>query len=71
MFNSFYPDFTGKSKDENFNATLHDWVNEERFLTFPKVTKGNLHQFFQINKYLVLVVLEENKLQEISHDMLE
>lgn len=63
--------FDGDSNEESFNTTLHEWVNEERFLTFPKVTRGNLHQYFQTNKYLVLAVLEENKLQEISSDMLE
>ncbi|KAL0271501.1 UNVERIFIED_CONTAM: hypothetical protein PYX00_008580 [Menopon gallinae] len=63
--------YEGDWKHENFNSSLHDWVNEERFLTFPKVTRGNLHQFYQINKYLVLAVLEENKLEEISSDMLE
>ncbi|KAK6630954.1 hypothetical protein RUM44_003126 [Polyplax serrata] len=63
--------FEGDYLSDNFNLSLHTWVNEERFLTFPKVTKGNLHQFFQISKYLVLVVLEENKLEEIPADMLE
>lgn len=56
---------------ENLNNSLYTWMNEERFLTFPKVTKGNISQILQTRKYLVFVVVEENKLQEIPADMLE
>lgn len=47
------------------NDTLHRWVNEERFAAFPKVTRANIHQISQTKKYLVLAVVEENKLNEI------
>lgn len=57
--------------DEQFlNKTLFDWVNEERFIAFPKVTRSNIYQISQTQKFLVLAVVEENKLNEIaSHEM--
>ena len=53
------------------NKTLHQWVNEERFLPFPKITRANLHQVVQTKKYLVLAIVEENKLSEIASHELE
>lgn len=50
---------------------MYNWINEERFETFPKITRGNIHEILQTKKYLVLVVVEENKLQEITPEMLE
>lgn len=57
--------------DEVFlNDTLFKWVNEERFMAFPKVTRSNIYQISQTQKFLVLAVVEENKLSEIaSHEM--
>ncbi|XP_063235483.1 LOW QUALITY PROTEIN: protein disulfide-isomerase TMX3 [Bacillus rossius redtenbacheri] len=73
--NSFHFINDGASLDdvayEDLNDTMHSWVNEERFTTFPKVTRGNIHQLLQTKKYLVLVVLQENKLHEIPAEMLE
>lgn len=58
--------------EESFlNKTLHRWVNEERFKTFPKVTRNNFAQISQTGKYLVLAVVEENKLEEIASSELE
>lgn len=56
---------------DNLNTSLYSWINEERFETFPKVTKGSINEILQTKKYLVLVVVEENKLQQIPTDMLE
>lgn len=50
----------------HLNESLHQWVNEERFLTFPKVTRYNMYQLKQTKKYLVLAVVEENKLSELQ-----
>lgn len=50
---------------------MYDWVNEERFETFPKITRGNINQILQTKKYLVLAVVEENKLMEIPTEMME
>jgi len=30
-----------------------------------------MHQYFQIEKYVALVVLQENKLEELPADMIE
>jgi len=48
------------------NSSLHSWIGKERFLTFPKISRENLYQLRQTRKYLVLVVVEENKLNEIA-----
>lgn len=55
----------------HLNTSMYKWINEERFETFPKITRGNINEILQTNKYIVLVVLEENKLQQISAEMLE
>lgn len=50
---------------------MYKWINAERFPTFPKITRGNIHQFFLTNKNLVLAVVEENQLEEVPPDMVE
>jgi thioredoxin domain-containing protein 10 len=55
---------------EYLNASMYEWINAERFATFPKVTSGNIDHLLQTKKYLVLAVVEENKLQEIPTEML-
>lgn len=50
----------------HLNESLFRWINEERFPTFPKVTRSNIHHIVQTKKYLVLAVVEENKLSEIA-----
>ncbi|KAK9731051.1 Thioredoxin [Popillia japonica] len=69
----FYPVESGSlSQDaEHLNTSMYNWINEERFETFPKVTRGNINELMQTKKYIVLVVVEENKLQEISPEMIE
>jgi thioredoxin domain-containing protein 10 len=54
----------------HLNASILDWINVERFATFPKVTRGNIHQILQTKKFIVLAVVEENKLLEIPTEML-
>lgn len=53
------------------NETLHQWISEERFMIFPKITRTNLAQLSQTKKYLVVAVVEENKLSEIASHELE
>jgi thioredoxin domain-containing protein 10 len=55
---------------EFLNASMFDWINAERFATFPKITRVNINQLLQTRKYLVLAVVEENKLLEIPTEML-
>lgn len=68
----FYPLALQKTEYDasHLNDSMYKWINEERFATFPKVTRGNINEILQTKKYIVLVVVEENKLQEISPDML-
>lgn len=58
-------------EEEFLNASIFNWVNEERFVAFPKVTRSNIHQISQTQKFLVLAVVEENKLSEIASHELE
>jgi thioredoxin domain-containing protein 10 len=52
------------------NQSLHTWIIQEKFLTFPKITRDNLYQLKQTKKYLVLAVVEENKLNElVTHEI--
>lgn len=53
------------------NTSIADWINQERFAQFPKVTRGNLNQLMKTRKFLVLAVVEENKLEEVPAHMLE
>lgn len=53
------------------NDSLGKWVNEERFLAFPQVTRTTIYQISQTRKYLVLAVVDQNKLGEITSHELE
>ncbi|XP_065349237.1 protein disulfide-isomerase TMX3 [Cloeon dipterum] len=53
------------------NESLTHWINAERFHTFLKVTRGNIHQTLASNKNLVLAVVEENKLEDIPAHMID
>ncbi|XP_017778082.1 PREDICTED: protein disulfide-isomerase TMX3 [Nicrophorus vespilloides] len=69
----FYSVDSGNSVADakDLNDTMYNWINEERFETFPKITRGNINDIMQTKKYLVLVVVEENKLREIPAEMIE
>ncbi|XP_050431974.1 protein disulfide-isomerase TMX3 [Adelges cooleyi] len=62
-----YP-FNAKEWDMDVNASLTRWVNTERFNTFVKVTRSNIHQVFETNKYLVLAIVEESKRPRVPLD---
>ena len=53
------------------NTSLYSWVTRERFPLFAKVTRGRFGKFLATNKYVVIAVVEENKLSEVSEEMLE
>ncbi|XP_065213681.1 protein disulfide-isomerase TMX3 [Planococcus citri] len=55
----------------SLNHSLHRWVNEERFPTFMKITRLNINSLMETNKFLVLAIVEENKVQEIPDHMKE
>ncbi|XP_014368865.2 protein disulfide-isomerase TMX3 [Papilio machaon] len=51
---------------EALNTTLDKWINTERFGFFPKITRANINHFMDINKYIVIAIVSENKLGEIT-----
>ncbi len=53
----------------NITQSLRQWVLRERFPKFVKVTRGRFSHLMSTNKLLVMAVLEENKLGEITPDM--
>ncbi|CRL00032.1 CLUMA_CG013320, isoform A [Clunio marinus] len=55
----------------HLNGTLHNWITCERFPTFPKITRENIYLLRQTKKFLALVVVEENKLNELMTHELE
>ncbi|XP_011310673.1 protein disulfide-isomerase TMX3-like [Fopius arisanus] len=65
--------FTGDNEDDpdKLNSTFYNWVNRERFLMFPEVTRGTINQLFLTKKYLVLAVVDENEFGDVDPDMLE
>lgn len=53
----------------NISESLHHWLLRERFPRFVKVTRGRFGHLMSTQKLLVMAVLEENKLGEITPDM--
>lgn len=51
---------------ETLNTTLDRWINSERFGFFPKITRANLNHLMETEKYIVIAVVSENKLNEIT-----
>lgn len=50
---------------------MHKWIDAERFGTFPKISRANINELLALEKFLVLAVVEENKLNEISTEETE
>jgi thioredoxin domain-containing protein 10 len=51
------------------NTSLYSWMMGERFPMFVKVTRGRFSNIMSTNKFVVIAVLEENKLLEVTHEM--
>ena len=51
------------------NSTIHSWVSAERFPLFVKVTRGRFGNIMATKKLVVLAVLEENKLDQVTPEM--
>ena len=51
------------------NSSLSIWVTRERFPLFVKITRGRFGQILATRKLIVIVVLEENKLEQITPEM--
>ena len=41
-------------------------MNSERFGFFPKITRSNINDLMDTEKYIVIAVVSENKLNEIT-----
>ena len=54
---------------ESLNETIGQWVVENQFEEFLRVSYGNLPLLLKTNKYLVLAVLDEDKVGKLSKDM--
>ncbi|KAH8365901.1 hypothetical protein KR093_006999, partial [Drosophila rubida] len=69
----FYPHghVAHEMQPQDVNDTIFQWVNVERFTLFPKVTRFNIHQLLKTQKYLVLAVVQEDKLSQIATHELE
>ncbi|XP_067645832.1 protein disulfide-isomerase TMX3 [Eurosta solidaginis] len=65
-----YP-FAHEMEGSEINETVHHWVNVERFTTFPKITRFNINQLMLTKKYLVVAVVEEDKLSQVPTHELE
>jgi len=48
---------------------LRHWINHERFPSMVKITPGNFHQVLKTQKYIVIAVLEEDKVGRMSKVM--
>ncbi|XP_059053965.1 protein disulfide-isomerase TMX3-like [Achroia grisella] len=51
---------------EALNISLDKWINSERFGFFPKITRSNINDLMDTEKYIVIAVVSENKLSEIT-----
>ena len=53
---------------EKLNSSLYEWINNERFSRFIKITHGNLNQLWKVNKLLAITVVQENKVGQLVSD---
>lgn len=51
------------------NTSIYSWVMAERFPLYVKVTRGRFSNIMATKKFVVIAVLEENKLLELSPEM--
>ena len=50
---------------------LRHWINHERFPSMVKITPGNFHQVLKTQKFIVIAVLEEDKVGRLTKTMRE
>ena len=62
----------GVTGEDERNATaLADWINKERFPQFVKVTRGRFNHLMSTKKLLVMAVLQENRIGQLTPEMEE
>jgi len=55
----------------NVSAEFSKWVQQERFPQFVKITRGKFNHLLSTRKLLVMAVLEENRIGQLTPDMEE
>ena len=60
---------SGEAGESAVNTSMMGWVIKERFSVFTKVTRGKFGKVMATNKLIVMAVVEENKLEQISQEM--
>lgn len=58
-----------ESEGGNLTSALSSWVAKERFPRFVKVSRSNFQQLLTTKKFIVMAVVEEDKLGRITDDM--
>ncbi|CAB3251724.1 unnamed protein product [Arctia plantaginis] len=58
--------FEAHEDKEALNNTLDKWINTERFGFFPRISRANLNELMDLEKYIVIAIVSENKLNEIT-----
>ena len=53
------------------NSSMSSWITSERFPVFMKITRGKFSNVLATKKLIVMAVLEENKLDNITPEMEE
>ena len=51
------------------DGELSDWIAKERFPLFVKVSRSNFQELLGTKKFLVMAVVEEDKLGRITEEM--
>ena len=52
-------------------AKLREWVNHERFPSVVEISAGNFHQVMRTKKFIVMAVLEVDKVGRMTQSMNE
>ena len=60
---------TGAAAGSVAAAGLREWVNQERFPAFVEMTNGNFHQVMRTRKFIVMAVLEVDKIGRMTQAM--
>lgn len=58
-------------QESKTNTTLSHWINRERFPKFVKVTRSKFSHLLHTKKLVVIAVLDENRIGQISPEMEE
>jgi len=63
------PEGSSESSEYNLTISLSEWVIRERFPTFMRITRANFQELTGTNKYIVVAVVDEDKLGRLTPEM--